>query len=77
MPGQHKHPPLSLRLPEAERSWVLERHAATGQPVNAIIADAVAEYRARHADLSGSEVTHLDGDPSNLAIRPASPSVPS
>lgn len=51
MPSQHKHPPISLRLPETDRAWLLEYAEATGQPVNAVIAQAVAEYRKRQEGL--------------------------
>jgi hypothetical protein len=46
-PDRHKHPPISFRPPEADRSWLLEHAANTGQKVNAILAAALAEYRAR------------------------------
>lgn len=46
MPSQHKHRPVSFRPPEGDRAWLLARAAATGQPVNAVLADALAEYRA-------------------------------
>ena len=45
MPSQHKFPPISLRLPEADRSWVLAEAERTGHAVNHILAEAVEEYR--------------------------------
>jgi len=42
---RHKHPPITLRLPEGDRVWLYEQEAATGRPVRAILADAVAAYR--------------------------------
>jgi hypothetical protein len=47
MPNQHKHSPMSVRLPESLRQWVLDRKAATGLPVNQIIVQAVGAYAHR------------------------------
>jgi hypothetical protein len=45
---RHKHHPITLRLPEDERSW-LERHAAAiGKPVRAVLRQALSEYRRNH-----------------------------
>lgn len=41
MPGQHKHTPLRFRPPEAERLWLEQRQAETGEPMNAILTAAV------------------------------------
>jgi uncharacterized membrane protein len=46
MPSQHKHPPVAFRPTEGDRLWLLQRHADTGQPVNAILTAAVACLRA-------------------------------
>ena len=48
VPSQHKHNPVPLRLPEGDRSWLLTYAEATGQPVNAVLVAALAEYRIRH-----------------------------
>ena len=45
MPGQHKHPPVSFRPPEADRAWLLDHAKATGKAVNAILTAALAAYR--------------------------------
>lgn len=45
MPNQHKHPPIPFRPPEGDRAWLLAYAAATERPVNAILAEALAEYR--------------------------------
>jgi hypothetical protein len=58
-PSKHKHPPISLRLPEADRFWLLSHAEASGRPVNAIVADAVAAYRAA---LARPEQACLFGD---------------
>lgn len=50
MPDKHKHPPLGLRLPEADRTWLLEYAAQAGRPVNAVLAEALAEYRQQHEE---------------------------
>lgn len=47
MPGQHKHPPLRFRPPEAERSWLLDYAKRTGTPVNAVLTAAVAALRGQ------------------------------
>ena len=47
MPSQHKHSPLSVRLPAEDREWLLSYAAVIDKAVNAVIAEAVAEYRAR------------------------------
>lgn len=47
MPDRHKYAPVRFRPPEADRLWLMERAEETGQPVNAILADALAEHRAR------------------------------
>ena len=46
MPSQHKHPPVPFRPPEEDRLWLFEHAKATGQPVNRILAEALAAYRA-------------------------------
>jgi hypothetical protein len=45
MPSQHKYPPVSVRLPEPDRRWLLEHAKTTGRPVNAVMVTAVAAYR--------------------------------
>ena len=45
MPDRHKNPPISIRLPDDDRTWLLQYAAATGQHVNAIIRDLVAKLR--------------------------------
>jgi hypothetical protein len=45
MPDRHKRPPLSLRLPRDDESWVRAHAAVTGRPVSAVIADAVRLHR--------------------------------
>lgn len=49
MPSQHKHPPISLRLPEADRAWLLAYVRATGIPRNQVLIDALAVFRAQLA----------------------------
>jgi hypothetical protein len=46
MPSQHKHPPISLRLPEADRAWLYGHAEAEGLPVNKVLAIALRVYRA-------------------------------
>lgn len=48
MPGQHKHTPLRFRPPEAERLWLEQRQAETGDAMNAILTAAVRALRAQH-----------------------------
>jgi hypothetical protein len=44
---RHRHAPLSLRLPEPDRAWLLEYAAESGRAVNAVLAEAVALHRKR------------------------------
>jgi uncharacterized protein (DUF1778 family) len=50
MPNQHKHRPLSVRLPEDDRAWVIEAAAAAGRAVNSLIVEAVRELRKRQPE---------------------------
>lgn len=47
MADRHKHPPIRFRPPEPDRLWLMERAEETGRAVNAILAEALAEHRAR------------------------------
>ena len=44
MPSQHKHPPIPFRPPEGDRARLLAHAEHTGQPVNRILAEALAAY---------------------------------
>jgi len=55
MPDRHKHTPLRFRPPEPERLWLMDHHEKTGRPVNAILTDALSEYRERHDQDSSSK----------------------
>lgn len=46
MPSQHKHRPVPFRPPEGDRAWLLQYAERTGEPVNRILAQALAAYRA-------------------------------
>lgn len=48
MPSQHKHPPIAFRPPEGDRLWLTGHAKQTGRPVNAILAQALSEYRQRN-----------------------------
>ena len=68
MPDRHKHTPVRFRPPEADRLWLLQYAEHTGRAVNAILAEALAEYRARVESLKGMAVTQSpettrEGDP--------------
>lgn len=43
MPDRHKRHPLTVRLPEGERSRLQAYAERTGQPVGRVVADAVRE----------------------------------
>ena len=47
MPNQQKYAPISFRPPETDRQWLMEYATQVSRPVNAILAEALAEYRAR------------------------------
>ena len=51
-PDRHKHTPIRFRPPEADRVRLLAYAAETGRAVNAIIAEALAEYLDRRAENS-------------------------
>jgi hypothetical protein len=53
MPDRHKHTPIRFRPPEADRSWLIERAEKTDRAINAILAEALAEYRERHENNEG------------------------
>lgn len=46
MPDRHKRLPISFRPPEADRAWLESYAERTGRPVRAILAEALARYRA-------------------------------
>lgn len=45
---RHKHHPIPVRLPEADRSWLRDYAERTRRAINAVIVQAIAEYRKRH-----------------------------
>jgi hypothetical protein len=47
MPDRHKYAPIRFRPPEPDRLWLDAYQERTGKPINAILAEALAEYRAR------------------------------
>lgn len=46
MTDRHKRPPVCFRPAEDDHQWLTEQSAATGRPVSAILAEALAAYRA-------------------------------
>lgn len=46
MTDRHKNPPLRFRPPEPERSWLAAYQEQTGQPMNAILTEAVRRLMA-------------------------------
>jgi len=52
---RHKHTPIRFRPPEADRLWLLEYAAKAGRAVNAVLAEALAEYRARREGRDAGE----------------------
>jgi hypothetical protein len=57
VPNQQKYRPLSIRPPEADRLWLITYAASTGRALNAIIAEAIADYRAKHETVAGNGET--------------------
>ena len=47
MPSQHKHNPLRVRPPEALRDWLLAYAERAGKAVNAVVTEALEDYRAK------------------------------
>lgn len=54
MPSVHKHNSIPFRPPAGDRAWLLERAKQTGRAVNAILTEALREYRER-AEQKGIE----------------------
>jgi hypothetical protein len=48
MSDRHKRPPIPVRLPAGDESWLKEHARHTGQAVNAIVRRAIADYRERN-----------------------------
>jgi hypothetical protein len=46
---RHRNDPISFRPPADDRAWLLRYAEATNQPVRAILAQALAEFRERAA----------------------------
>jgi hypothetical protein len=44
VPSQHKHSPIPFRPPEGDRARLVALAERTGQPVNRILAAALAAY---------------------------------
>lgn len=59
MPSQHQHPPISFRPPEGNRARLLAYAERTGQPVNRVLADALAAYLDA-AETTGNEAEGLN-----------------
>lgn len=55
MPNQQKYRPISFRPPEADRLWLAAYAKQANRPVNAILAEALAEYRARREQETPSD----------------------
>jgi hypothetical protein len=46
-PDRHRQPPIPFRPPEADRAWLVEYAERASRAVNAVLAEALAEYRRR------------------------------
>jgi hypothetical protein len=44
MPNKHRYRPISIRLPEASRLWLLAFAERTEQPLNQILTEAVTDW---------------------------------
>lgn len=53
MPSQHRHQPISLRLPEQLRDWVLAYASTHNRPVRSVVIEALEEYRAQRERKDG------------------------
>jgi hypothetical protein len=54
MPSRHKANPFTFRPPEDDRAWLYEHAASTGRPVGAVLAEALAAYRAAQEPADGT-----------------------
>ena len=50
MTDRHKYAPVRFRPPEADRARLLSYAAEAGRPVNAVLAEALAEYLDRREE---------------------------
>ena len=64
---RHKFKPIRIRPREADRLWLVEHSAATGRAVNAIVADAIAAYRAGLGGPTASGPTTVSSGPTTSA----------
>ena len=62
---RHKFKPIRVRPREADRLWLAEHSAATGRAVNAIVADAIAAYRASLGGPTASGPTTVASGPTS------------
>jgi len=46
MPSQHRHQPISVRLPEHLRDWLVEYASRHDRPVRSVVIESLEEYRA-------------------------------
>jgi hypothetical protein len=53
MTDRHKRRPIPFRPSEGDESWLRDHAKRTGQAVNAVLAAALAAYRARYEDREG------------------------
>ena len=60
---RHKFKPIRVRPRELDRLWLAEHSAATGRAVNAIVADAIAAYRASLGGPTASGPTTVSSGP--------------
>ena len=56
MPNKHRYRPISIRLPEASRLWLLAFAERTEQPLNQILTEAVTDWLNTHDDAPGGEL---------------------
>ena len=70
---RHKFKPIRVRPRESDRLWLVEHAAATGRAVNAIVADAIAAYRA---GLGGPTASGPTAEPSGPTSGPTTEKQP-
>ena len=67
---RHKYKPVRFRPPESDLLWLLEHSKASGRAVNAVLADALAQYRASLSGPTASGPTTSASGPTTEKKRP-------
>jgi len=56
LPSQHRHQPLSIRLSDRLRAWLVDYANRHDRAVRSIVVEALEEFRSRHEHEEGNSV---------------------